>query len=219
MRRPILVLVSSVLAMVLLISGVALAKNITGTSRADNIKGTINADKIRSYVKRRSALMWSFLIADCMIVGTALPILVYLALTASDEVERVTMTSLALMTIATAAFSWWNWRGVLRASAASVADYIEISGERIKRMRLATRAGWIVLIAELILFTIWIRNRLYFGHAPPSKSEEFFAWTWLIAVSTVFIVGLIVFGRWQARDRMRFAALRKDLESSADEHV
>ena len=48
MRRPILVLVSSALAMMLLASGVALAKNITGTSRADNIKGTIHADNIRA---------------------------------------------------------------------------------------------------------------------------------------------------------------------------
>jgi RTX calcium-binding nonapeptide repeat (4 copies) len=48
MRRPILALVSLVLAMMLLASGVALAKNITGTPRADNIRGTIYADNIRA---------------------------------------------------------------------------------------------------------------------------------------------------------------------------
>ena len=48
MRRPILVLVSLVLAMMWLASGVALAKNITGTRTADNIRGTIYADNIRA---------------------------------------------------------------------------------------------------------------------------------------------------------------------------
>ena len=186
--------------------------------QADAPRQAGSADDIRRYVKRRATVMWSLVVADCMIVGIALPILIYLALTARNEVERLTMSSLALMTIATAAFSWWNWQGVLRASASSVTDYIEISVERIKRMRLATRAGWIVLTAELVIFTIWVRDRLYSGDAPRSQNEEFFAWTWLIVIAMAFIAGLIAFGRWQARDTLRFEALRKELESSADEH-
>jgi hypothetical protein len=184
--------------------------------QADEPRQT-TADEIHRYVKRRSGLMRSFVIADCLIVSIALPVLIYLAVIARDQVERLTMTSLALITVAVAAFSWWNWRGVLRASASSVAHYMEISGERIQRMRLAARVAWIVLSAELVIFTIWIRNRLYFGGVPTSKSEEFFAWAWLIGFSLTFIAALIAFGRWQAKDILRFEALRQELEGGTDD--
>jgi hypothetical protein len=185
--------------------------------QADAPHQATTAGEIRRYVKRRSGLMWSFVITDCVIVSIALPILVYSAVVARDQVEQLTMSSLALITIATAVFSWWNWRGVLRASSSSVADYIEVSRERIRRMRFAARVAWIVLIAELIVFSIWIRNRLYFSGVPTSKSEEFFAWAWLIGFALAFIAGLIAVGRWQARDAVRFEALRQELEGSVDD--
>lgn len=108
-----------------------------------------SAEQIRHYVKRRSRLLWSWAVADFVIGGIALPILAYMGLTTTVEVERWAMIGLASITVATVCFGWWNWRGVLRSSASSVAEYVAISAERLRRMRLAWRIGWIVLGGRL----------------------------------------------------------------------
>lgn len=173
--------------------------------------------QIRHYVKRRSNLMWSFVVVDGVIVGVALPVLGYLAAVARNGVERFSMIALATITIATVTFSWWNWHGVLRGSASRVSEYVELSRERIARMRLAWRAAWVVLAAELIVFTIWITDMLYFGDIPHTDGQELFAWGWLILFSLAFVGGLVSFGRWLTRDAARFEALRQELERGVDE--
>ena len=45
-------------------------------------------EQIRHYVKRRSGLLWSFMVGDFVIAAIALPILVYLVVAARSEVER-----------------------------------------------------------------------------------------------------------------------------------
>jgi hypothetical protein len=169
-------------------------------------------EQIRLYVKGRGGLLWSFLVSDFLIGAIALPILAYFSINARNEVERLSMISLASITIATIGFGWWNWRGVLRSSAASTAEYLAISAERLRRLRLAWRIGWIVLAGEVIVFVIWISNHFHFSDGPHEPGGERFAWVWLAGFTLVAVVSLIWFGRWIARDTARFEALRRELE-------
>lgn len=169
------------------------------------------AEQIRHYVKRRGGLLWSLAVADFVIGGIALPLLAYFAWMAEADVERFAMMGLASITIATIGFGWWNWRGVLRSSATSVAEYVAISAERLRRLRLAWRIAWIVLTGEVVLFAIWIWDLLYSGARPHSEAAERFAWGWLGGFTAVAVISLIAFGRWISRDAARFDALRREL--------
>ena len=173
-----------------------------------------SAEQIRHYVKRRTGILWSFAVADFVIGGIALPVLVYLGLSTTEQTERMAMAGLASITIAAVMFGWWNRRGVLRSSATSIAEYVAISAERLRRMRMAWRIGWVVLIAEVIAFTIWIWNRLYSGSEAPAGAERF-AWSWLGGFTLAAIAGLVYFGRWLNRDEARFEALRRELTGPA----
>jgi hypothetical protein len=171
-----------------------------------------SAEQIRHYVKRRSGLFWSFAVADFVIGGLALPVLLYLGIATTSDVERMAMMSLASITIATVMFGWWNRRGVLRSSATTIAEYVAISAERLRRMRTACRIGWLVLGAQVIFFTIWIWDRLYSGARAISAGEERFAWSWLGLFTMLGIIGLVKFGRWINRDAEHFDALKRELE-------
>ena len=170
-------------------------------------------DQIRHYVKRRSGLLWSFFVSDFVIAGIALPVLVYYAVAARSDVERLSMLSLAVITVATVGFGWWNWRGVLRSSAATTAEYLAVSAERLRRMRLAWRIGWLVVSAQVAVFTIWIWEQLYSGRLPYNAAAERFAWSMLGGMTVAAVIGLIIYGRWIRRDTKRFEALRRDLDA------
>lgn len=170
-----------------------------------------SAEEIRHYVKRRSGLFWSFAVADFVIGGLALPVLVYLGVSTRSATERAAMASLVFITIATLIFGWWNRRGVLRSRATAIADYVAISAERLRRMRMAWRIGWIVLAAQVVVFTIWVWNRLYGGSTPPSIGAERFGWSWLAGMTIASALALLYFGRWLSRDEEWFAALRREL--------
>ena len=174
--------------------------------------GAESAEQIRHYVKRRGGLIWSWAISDFVIGGIALPILAYLGWAAEAEVERFAMMGLASITIAAVGFGWWNWRGVLRSSATSVAEYVAISAERHRRMRLAWRIGWLVLAGQVVLYTIWIWDNLYSGAREHTAGAERFAWGWLAIMTIAGVAGLTYFGRWIKRDAQRFDALRRELE-------
>lgn len=173
-----------------------------------------SAERIRHYVKGKTNLFWSFAVIDVGIGGLALPVLLYLGIATTSLVQRVAMLSLASMVVVALVFGWWNRRGVLRASAATIADHIAISVERLRRMRIAWRAGWIVLATEVLFFSIWIWDRLYSGRRDVSEGEERFAWTWLTVFTLAAIISLVKFGRWLTRDAARFEALRRELTAN-----
>lgn len=171
-----------------------------------------SAEQIRHYVKQRTGLFWSFAVADFVIAGLALPVLAYLGIASKSDVERMAMAGLASITIAALMFGWWNRRGVLRSSATSIAEYIAISAERLRRMQMACRIGWVVLIGQLIVFTIWIWDRLYSGTRDVSPGDIRFAWSWLAGFSALAAIGLWKFGSWIRRDTERFETLKRELE-------
>ena len=170
-----------------------------------------SAEQIRHYVARRGGLLWSFAVADFVVGGIALPVLVYLGLVSRTDVERMAMMGLASITVATVMFGWWNRRGVLRSSATTIADYVAISAERLRRMRTAWRVGWLVLAGEVIVLSIWIWDRVHSGTSPLAPGFATFAWCWLAGFSLLAGFGLWKFGRWLARDAERFEALKRDL--------
>lgn len=169
-------------------------------------------EQIRHYVAKRGSFIYSMVVGDFVIGGIALPILLYLGIYPSNDVERFAMLGLASLTVGTIGFGWWNWRGVLRASAANVAEYVAISNERIRRMRLAVRVGWIVLATQVVLYSIWIPNHVHADGAPPSAAALRFAWTWLAGFAGAAALGLMYFTRWLNRDAARFDALQRELE-------
>jgi hypothetical protein len=171
-----------------------------------------SAEQIRHYVKRRSGLFWSFAVADFVIGGLALPVLLYLGIATKSDVERMAMLALASITVAAVMLGWWNRRGVLRSSATTIADYVAISAERLRRMRMAWRLGWMVLAAQVFFFTIWIWDRLYSGARTVSPGEARFAWSWLSLFTLLAVGALVMFGRWLRRDAERFDELKRELE-------
>jgi hypothetical protein len=175
-----------------------------------------SAEQIRHYVKRRTFLLWSFAVADIVIGALVLPVLAYVGISSNSDVERMAMMGLASITVAAVLFGWWSRRGVLRSTATTIADYVAISAERIRRMRTALRIGWVVLVAEDVVFSIWIWDRLYSGSRVAAAGEEWFAWTWLAGFSLAAALGMVKFGRWLARDAERFEALRREFESDYD---
>jgi hypothetical protein len=170
-----------------------------------------SAGQIRQYVTQRTGLLWSFAVAEYAIGAVALPVLAYLAYVTNSAVERMAMIGLSSVTVAAVIFGWWNRRGVLRSSATTIAEYVAISAERLRRMHMAWRIGWVVLAAEGVVFPIWIWNRLYSGPAAPPAGAERFAWSWFGLFMLLATVGLILFGRWINRDAARFEALRREL--------
>jgi hypothetical protein len=171
-----------------------------------------SADRIRKYVKRRGVVVRWLLASDFVVGAVALPVLIYFAWIADDSVGRVAMIGLAAITVAAVGFSWWNWRGTVTRAATTTAEYVALSAERLLRLRRGLRIAWLVLSAEVALFTMWIWNRLYAGHNPPDAQVAEFSWAWLAGLTLVAVVSLLWFGRWIARDTERFEALRRELE-------
>ena len=169
-------------------------------------------DQIRHYVTRRSVVLWSFAIADLVIGAVAVPLLLYRAAASNSDVEQLAMLSLASITIAAVLFGWWNRRGVLRASSTTIAGYLAISAERLRRMRTAWRIAWIVLASEVIAFSIWFWDRLYSGTRTIGPGEERFAWSWLAGFTLAAVFGLLQFARWIKRDSARLESLKRELE-------
>lgn len=180
--------------------------------QASGTRSVESAEQIRHYVKKRGGLVWSFVVTDFIIGGVALPILVYLGVATDNDAQRLAMIALGSITVGAIGFGWWNWRGVLRASASSVSEYVAISAERLRRMRLAWRIAWVVLAAQIVVYVLWIPTQLHNGDAPPSPGQLRFAWGWLFGFVLAAVAGLLWFGRWLKRDAARFEALRRELE-------
>jgi hypothetical protein len=179
----------------------------------DDTRAPASDAQIRDYVTRRGGTVRMFMTVDAIIGAVALPVLGYLWWVADNDVERLSMIGLASITVAAVAFGWWNWSAVVRAAAVTTADFIVVSSERLRRMRLVSRAGWAVLAAELVVFCIWTRHRLYGAGVPVDPAAERFAWLWLGGFTIVAAISLLWFGSWLTRDAERFDKLRRELES------
>lgn len=177
----------------------------TGGSAEDS------AEAIRLYAQGRGRFMWTWILGEFAVAGVALPLLAYMGWMATDLVERWAMALLAVITITAVSVGWWNWRGSLLASARTTTEFVAVSAERLRRMRQAWRIGWIVLIAEVVVFAVWIWNMLYAGARDHTAFAERFSWGWLAFMSLAAVAFLLRMDRWIRRDEEKFESLKREL--------
>jgi len=171
-----------------------------------------SAEAIRLYAQGRNRFMWTWIVIEFVIGGIALPVLGYLGWIAPDLIGRWAMWLLALITVAAVCAGWWNWRGSLLASARTTSEYVAVSAERLRRMRQAWRIGWLLLGAEVAVFSVWIWNRIDTSDAPPLPSTEYFAWGWLAFMTLLAIAFLVRMHHRIRRDLETFEALTRELQ-------
>jgi hypothetical protein len=148
-----------------------------------------------------------------MLIGTAfLAFLVHRAVTHPDPIEKLAMGLLAAITVATMAFGIWNWRGMLRASAEDTRTFVALAAERSRRLARGVRAAWVVLAAQVAVFTPWVYYQLYAGGRKPALRIEVFGWGYLALVSGLAIVFILAVQSWSRRDAAAFEQIRRELD-------
>lgn len=162
---------------------------------------------IRDYVRARSRLLWWWMAGELAVGAVALPPLCYLAWTARSTGDRLAMVALSALTVGAVAVGWWNWRGALYASAQSTSAYVELSTRRLRAVRRAYWAGWLILLVEVAILSAWISHRVA-GAAPPAP----FAWGLLATLTGGAIVFLLAVRRFIVRDVHAFETLRRELD-------
>lgn len=174
-------------------------------------------DAIRDYVRRRSRML-ALLVASEVLVGiSGLAFVSYHIYRESDWTERLAMGLLAAIIVAVLGFDWWNWRGTLRASAEDTATFVTLSMERLRRVRRALGVSWLVLAAQVLVFTPWVWYRLYAGPSAATARQQVFAWGLLIGVSAGAAVWTVLVSRWVTRDAGVLENLAQELvEDIAD---
>jgi len=170
-----------------------------------------SAEAIRVYAQGRGRFMWTWVLLELTVGGIALPVLGYMGWMATDHVERWAMWLLSLITVAAMSIGWWNWRGSLLATASTTAEFVAVSTERLRRMRQAWRIGWIVLVAQVAVFSVWIWNLLYLGASPSTAFHERFAWGWLAFMSLSAVAYMLWLDRRLRLDQQKFESLKRDL--------
>jgi hypothetical protein len=180
----------------------------TWTAPADTPSGA--PESIYRHVQKRSRLLRLALVSEVAVVIAVSPLLVRAAVV-GDTLERIAMALLAMMAVAAVGFSWWNWRGAVRASGASTAAFLELSMMRVLRLRRAIVAGWCLLAAEVLVFMPWIWYRLYRNEAPPGAAVELFSWGLLTTMTLLGAGCLVALTRWARRERAQLENLRAEL--------
>ena len=176
--------------------------------------GESSAEAIRLYAQGRRGFMWAWVLSELTVGVIALPVLAYLGWMATDAAERWAMSLLALITVAAMCVGWWNWRGSLLASAKTTAEYVAVSTERLRRLRQAWRIGWVVLVAQVSVFSVWIWNFGYGQATPPTAFTARFVWGWLAMMSLGAVAFLLWMDRGIRRDQEKFAALKQELDGT-----
>jgi hypothetical protein len=174
-------------------------------------------EAIYRHVRRRSRLIRLWLVGEVAVLAVVAP-LIARGFAIGNALERVAMMLLALIGLAAIAFSWWNWRGTLRTSGASTAAFLALSRLRVDRLSRAVTAGWVVLVAEVLVFVPWIALRLYGGPAPVSATSVAFSWGLLAAMTLLGVAHLLRLARWARNERAQLDAIEGEL-LAADPHV
>jgi hypothetical protein len=170
-----------------------------------------SAVQIREYVRRRSRWIRIWIAADTIVGVPVLAFLLHRVVTHPDVLEKVAMGMLALITIGAVAFSWWNWRGAIRATSESTATFLNLSVDRSRRLLRSIRAGWIMLVLQAVVFTPWVWHRLYGDGRVPSPGQELFGWGLLAGLLGTAALALHALHAWAIRDAEALADLGREL--------
>lgn len=180
------------------------------------VRATSSVD-IERFVRTRGRRLRWWVAGELLVGGVALPVLLYIAATTSRSVERGVMLSLAVVTLGAGAFTLWNWRGMLRASAWTTTRYVEFCGSLVHRKRLAWRVAWWVLGAEVSVLAVWIWDRFHpTGRQSLAPRAEALAWIWLGGLTLAAVAVLIQVRRWIARDAITAETLGRAFRIATD---
>lgn len=162
-------------------------------------------DPLRGYVRRRSAVLMTWVVAETTVGIIAIVLLVYLTVSRPDPIERTVMGVLALACAAALLFGWWNWRGLLRAVGETTAVYLELSTTRLVRMRRGLIAAWLLFGVEMAALTPWVWYR-----TRTDASIAIWPWALLVSLGVSAVVWLIWLGRWIRREEAIVEDLRRE---------
>lgn len=165
-------------------------------------------DAIQRYVRSRTRALRVWASGELLVGAVALGALITLAITTANPSDRLAMISLAIVVIASGAVSWLNWRGLMHATVRSTSEFVELSLLRLRRMRRAYAAGWVLLGAEVAVLSTWIVHRSFSGDV----RSAVFSWGLLACMTALAVVFLFGFRRWIARDERHLVELRREFE-------
>jgi hypothetical protein len=155
---------------------------------------------------RASQWRWRAVTAVEVVIGTVgLLVIVPLAWLATNLIERVAMTSLAVVVMAACIVAWRFRRGIWVPAAATTDAYVRFLIERARgRLRMARLGAWF-LVVEIVIYIPWIWSRA----ASPRGTVPGFAL--LALISTLLAVGLYVQRRLAQRELDHLMALQNEL--------
>ncbi len=179
--------------------------------QATNVSTTLPVETIGARVRRRIRMLRVWAASEAVVALVALAFVSYRAVIDSDPFEKIAMGLLGVIALSGFAGSWWNWRGVWRASAEPTSAFLALSIIRTRRFQRYLQAGWLILIAEISIFVPWIRHRLYAGPNPVDPASEWFAWGFLMAMVTSAVVFLLAAHRWVQRERAHLTAIEQEM--------
>ena len=163
---------------------------------------------LRDEVERRvvsSQRRWRVATAIEIAIGTiGLLVILLVAWHAKSLVERLAMSSLALVVIGASVTSWRFRRSIWEPAAAATDEWIDFLIRRARvRVRMAA-AGWLILILEILLYVPWIWARAAGGSVVPGFAL-------LAIISAALAVGLFLQRRGAHRELAQLSHLQREL--------
>ncbi len=176
----------------------------------------VASDALVRYVRRRGSLLKAWVVGGIAIGVGGLVALTYLTVTRPDPIERWAMGTLALMCAAALGFSWWNWRGALRAVSETTTVYLDLAATRLVRIRRDLIAGWVLLSVEMAVLTPWVWYRVQ-SHPALEAGAPPLIWPWalLVTMGALGVVSLIAAGRWARREEAVVNQLLRECDDRA----
>jgi hypothetical protein len=179
--------------------------------QATNVATTLPLETIGARVRSRVRLLRIWAASEAVVAVAALAFVNYRAIVDSDPFEKIAMGLLGVIALSGLAGSWWNWRGVWRASTEPTSAFLALSIVRTRRFQRYLQAGWLILIAEISVFVPWIRHRLYAGPNPVDSATEWFAWAFLVTMGVSALIFLLAAHRWVRRERDHLRAIEQEM--------
>jgi hypothetical protein len=170
-----------------------------------------HADELGARVRRhvRTRRLWAA--TEAAIGIAAFAVMSYRVVVEETMFEKVAMALLGLIALGAVALSWWQWRGIWRASAETTTAFLAGCVERGLRLQRYVAAGWVILIAEVAVFVPWIHYRLETSAEPASPSVQWFAWGLLALMTALAVVFLVVMQRWLRREQEALAEIQREV--------
>ena len=151
-------------------------------------------------VKRRTLGLRLLAAGEVTLVACALTALTLFALRSRHPLDVAAMAGLGLLSIAAAAFGFWNRRGLWGPADETTAAYLALTLARCRRRLTGLRAGRWLLAAETAIFIPWIWHRLHQGAGSPGPALCAMAYGYLALVAGVALALVLWLERWSRRE-------------------